>query len=337
MRRKYLIALVTAALFLVAAIGAGPLLAKERSSPELRGAFSKIDDYFLQRFSQSVSTRLSPNGASAEPESAPAEWASSEPAGRVEALSLHYAAEDGLSLAAGKYTPAFGVSASLAPLSMAAEISREFDQKGRLGLGAAWQFAGAGQHRLSLDSFFAESDLLNPATWRADGPEKANEGRYLSEVQHFSAVLNGEFQAAFDGLSYQIAIHYQESSDENMVQEYGYAAALHGEFIEAENFALHPVLEIAGLEDRGDAPLDRRYLTLGVTGEQGPWNLSLTYSGRNAEVSAEPEETSDDNMLHLSLRHATEDGTVTEFGHRLDSSAGGSIVQNLTFRVSWPL
>ncbi|MBR46869.1 MAG: hypothetical protein CMM31_10415, partial [Rhodospirillaceae bacterium] len=120
-------------------------------------------------------------------------------------------------------------------------------------------------------------------------------------------------------------------------QEYGYAAALPGEFIEAENFALHPVLEIAGLEDRGDAPLDRRYLTLGVTGEQGPWNLSLTYSDRNAEVSAEPEETIDDNMLHLSLRHATEDGTVTEFGHRLDSSAGGSIVQNVTFRVSWPL
>jgi len=336
MRRIHLIALVTAMPLLVTSIGANPLLADERTAPELRDAFSKIDDYFLQRFNQSASSRLSPDRASAHPESASAHWAAGEPGGHVETLSLHYQ-QDGLSLAAGNYTPAFGVSAARAPLSLAAGISQEYDQKGRLGLGAAWHFAGAGQHRLSLDSFFAESDLLNPANWQADGPEQANEGPYLSEVRHFSAVLDGEFQAVLDGLSYQFAIRYQESGDESTVQEYGYVAALHGDFVQAEDFTIHPILEIAGLEDRGDVPLDRRYLTLGVTGEQGPWNLSLTYSGRDAEVGAEPAEPSDDNMLHLSLRHATEDGTVTELGHRMDSSTSGSIVQNLTFRVSWPL
>ncbi len=70
-----------------------------------------------------------------------------------------------------------------------------------------------------------------------------------------------------------------------------------------------------------------------LPGKQGTWNLSLTYSKPNLEVCGEPAEPKEGRIIHLSLRHITEDGKVTEFGHRSKYNTLSNAIQNLAYRV----
>jgi hypothetical protein len=344
MRLLRQIALRIALAIFIAGANAKPILADDLPSKHASGgsggetlslgdSFSQFESYFYQRFADATATRRVAAAAKRSPAAAPENWAAGETPGHFEALSVHYAS-DGLELAAGNYAPTFGVSAALAPLSLAAGLSREHEQKGRLGIGAAWHFPGAGEHRLSLGSYFAESRLLSAAGSEGENLLAGGEP-YVTELRHLSAALDGQV-TPLEGLSYQLALRYQEWGEESVVREYGYIAALYGDVSPFEGIEIHPIVEIAGLEDSGDAALNRHFLTLGLSGDHGPWNLSLTYSGRETRIGDEPETLDEDRLLHLSLRHSSEDGTTAEIGHRIDSTNGVDIISNLNIRLFWP-
>ncbi len=99
---------------------------------------------------------------------------------------------------------------------------------------------------------------------------------------------------------------------------------------------LAPFLEYSHFDDDGDAQTEWRYLTFGVAGDHGPWNLSLTYSGRDAEAN-DPDEPVDKPRLRQLLLHYTfQDGATVNLSHQRDGD-GIDVIESMSFRMAFPL
>jgi hypothetical protein len=310
----------------------------------LSGVFSDRESYFLRRFAQALLTSHAPISAPARQAKAPEFWASGGRPGHVETLSLHYRI-DRLSFTAGKYTPSFGVSAKLAPHSLAAGISLEYEQKGRLGFGGAWDIGGSGEHALSLNTYFLESRLLNAADWQNESAPA--ETKKVSDLRHVSAAFDGEIATPLDSLFYHVAARYQESDEVSASREFGYVAALHSAIEVAGGAVFGPVVEFVYLDDNGEVGLVQHFLTFGVTGELGPWNLSLTYSAWDLTPDDPAAAEQTQSLRQFLLRYRFDDGATLDFGHRSDASGsssngsggggGDALNINMSFRVTIPL
>jgi len=303
----------------------------------LADVFHHANSYFQQRFvktvSQSPERAAQPARQSNAQANAPENWASGEGGGRVERLALHYDGAE-LSLAAGKYTPSFGVSPELAPSAYSGEFKHEYEQKGRVGFGGTWQISrgAAGTHALSLNSFVLESPLLNISAWQNPDQSAPAETREIHTLRHLSAALDGKTEPPLPNLSYHLATRYQSSGEESETTEFGYVAALHGEIKLADGTIIDPLVEYSHFDDDGEVSLQRQYLTFGVISDHGPWNVSLTYSGRDSMPDDAASETDRRRLRQLMLRYAFEDGSTLDFGHRRDTAA-----KTLNVRFAIPL
>lgn len=315
-------------------------IGENRAQPALSDIFNHTDDYFQRRFVQAQSlgpARAAPPARhSKAPEdwaNAPENWAAGEGGGYVEQLSLHYESGD-LSLSAGKYTPSFGVSPELAPSAFSTEFKHEYEQNGRVGFGGTWQIADddAGAHALSLNSYFLESPLLNVSAWQNSDQAAPAEAREIHSLRHLLAALDGETAPPLPNFSYHLATRYQLSGEESETSELGYVVALHSEIELADGTSLDPLVEYAYFNNGGEVSLQRQYLTFGVAGGHGPWNLTLSYSGRDSMPDDPALETDRQRLRQLMLRYAFEDGSTVDFGHRRDTAA-----KALNVRFNFPL
>ncbi|MBT3926596.1 MAG: hypothetical protein HOF33_06380 [Rhodospirillaceae bacterium] len=303
------------------------------AQPALADVFHHSGSYFQRRFMQAVSQSPERAAQPARHINSPEDWAAGEGGGRVERLALHYDSGE-LSLAAGKYTPSFGVSPELAPSAFSTEFKHEYDQKGRVGFGGAWRIADgdAGAHALSLNSYFIESPLLNVSTWQNPDQTAPAEAREIHSLRHLSAALDGETAPPLPNFSYHLATRYQISGEESEMNEFGYVVALHSEIKLADGTSLDPLVEYAYFDNDGAVSLQRQYLTFGVAGDRGPWNLTLTYSGRDSMPDDPALETDRQRLRQLMLRYAFEDGSTLDFGHRRDTAS-----KTLNVRFAIPL
>lgn len=356
--------LLIATPFLVAALGAAETSANptnpdsrasgvaSRETPELVNFFSNPGKYFLQRFVQAASSRMNQlvqTARLAQPSSTAKKtppvdnFAFGEDSGPMGSLSLHYEGDD-LSLSAGKYSPSFGISPAFAANAFSAEFTREYEQNGRVGLGGAWEFDAGGEsrHALSLNSYFFESALLNSAAWQSEYQSTPAETLGISTLRSLSAALDGGIEPSLPNLSYHLAARYQswgeagEAGDGNVTEELGYVAALHGKIKLANGTIIDPVLEYAHFDDDGQLRLERQYLTLGITGDQGPWNMSLIYSSRDSKPLDPLAEHERQRLFQLMLRYDFADGSTVDLGHRRDG-AGDTASKNLNVRFDFPL
>jgi len=344
----------------IAAMGAGETVGNPTERPigdahsgtaGLSDFFSDPVNYFLQRFVQAASLGADQMAQTARQSNASEtvasginwqvedNWAAGGGGEQAESFSLHYES-DGLSLAAGRYTPSFGVSLELAPGAFSADYTREYEDNGRVGFGGVWQISDGdlGRHALSLNSYFFESALLDGSAWRNEYQSVPVETPESGALRNLSAALDGGVAPPLPNLFYHFAARYQSWGESSEREEFGYVAALHGEIELANGALFDPVLEYARFDENGEMRLDRQYLTFGVTGDHGPWNMSMTYSGRDSKPAeaASKTETDRQRLIQLMLRYVFQDGATIDLGHRRDG-AGDTATQNLNVRFAFPL
>ncbi len=239
---------------------------------------------------------------------------------------------------AGNYSPSFGVSPELAPSAFSVEFADEYEERGRVGFGGAWQFidGDSGRHALSLHTYAVESEILNASSWQNTGDNAPTVMPEFGTLSHFSAALDGGIPSLLPKLSYHIAARHQAWGEESVTDEFGYVAALHGKIELTGGMNLDPYLEYAHFDDDGDAQTKWRYLTFGVAGERGPWNLSLTYSGRDAQANDPDKPVDKQRLRQLLLRYTFLDGATVNLSHQRDG-AGIDAIESMSFRVAVPL
>ena len=236
------------------------------------------------------------------------------------------------SLYGGKFNLPFGVGWDLAPGVYGTDVAEGFyEQVERIGGGGAVNFGGDGiggegfgQHRLSAQTYFADTTFLSESALKNRGRARESDGG-VSNTEDFSSVAfsldGGGFPGAPLDLNYHLGVMYQGRGEGDPEDELGFAAALHGGIELAEGVTLEPILEYVHFDNAGGARLDRDIFTAGFGLSHGPWNAAFSYSG----VFTDPDDPADDldvNQFQVSAGYAFDFGLDFDLGYKFVEEEG---------------
>lgn len=252
----------------------------------------------------------------------------------VDALDLRYSG-DAFSLYAGKFDPAFGSAFNWAPGPHGADVSLDYQQVERIGLGGDVNFGrifGGDDHVLSFAAFTADRTELSRSLFTDRGRLRLEDGGVgnTQGLKSMTLSLDGQSEA---GWTYSLGVRRlaagegDETAETAAVVGATYAWRV-GEF---DATAFGEVVGVDGADGvRGGK---RSYYTVGGSLQRGAWTGSSTLSGRHdGDVIG----GGDYDQLELTIGRTLAEGLSLEGGVEFrrtdgDTVPGGSIRLVWTF------
>lgn len=242
----------------------------------------------------------------------------------VEQLFLQYAG-DGFALKAGKFNPAFGVAWDLAPGIYGVDFAEDYELTEKVGFGADVTLGDetTGEHTLSAATYFADTSVLSQSFLTSRGETRIGSSgpSNTEDFSSFAVSLGSEGLPALGGMGYSLGIAHQAAGVGNTDDETSYAAAIFGSVALSDSVAWEPLAEYIRQENAGATIADRDYLTLGSAFLYGPWNLSLSYTGRNLDPNTAGTSDVDDTLLQVSGGYEFDNGVTADLGYRFSEEA----------------
>lgn len=242
----------------------------------------------------------------------------------VEQLFLSYQGE-GFGLKAGKFNPAFGVAWDKAPGIYGVDFAEDYELTERIGLGGDVTFGteAAGDHTVSVATFFADTSILSQSFLNSRGETRRGSGG-LSNTEDFSSFsvsLDSESVPALGGLGYTLGIAQQDGGVGTREDETSYVAGVFGSFEVADGITLEPIIEYVYQDNDAGTIADQDYFTIGNAVLVGPWNVSLSYTARNTDANVAGTADVEDELFQASAGYAFENGLTADLGYRFSEEA----------------
>ncbi|NKB54841.1 MAG: porin [Alphaproteobacteria bacterium] len=240
----------------------------------------------------------------------------------VEDLFVEYA-DGAFGAKAGKLNVGFGVAWDIAPGVFGTDFGEDgYEISERIGVIGNYTFASeqAGEHRVSVGSFFLDTTILSQSTLRGRGDTRKRDGG-VSNTEDFSS-----FVVAVDGgkipklgnLAYHAAYLHQASGVGDTADESAVALALYTSAAVAGGITVSPLVEYVHQEDAaGVADRDIDFLTLAAQAEWNGFNLAVAWTGRRTDAAADQ----DDYQFQVSAGYAFDFGLTFDVGWRIADEA----------------
>lgn len=236
----------------------------------------------------------------------------------AEQLFIEFA-PGGFSLIAGKFNPAFGAAWDRAPGVYGTDFAEDYELVERIGFGGSVDFGEGdwGEHSLTAATFFADTTFMSGSAFKSRGRTNESDGGVSNteDFSSFSISLDSEEVPALGGLGYTLGFLRQEGGEGDPEDETGYVLGLFGSY-ELGAVTAEPILEWAHFENTGGAEEDTDYLTAGVAFLHGPWNLSISYTGRFTDPDDPITDDVDDMLFQASAGYEFDCGLTADIGYR---------------------
>jgi hypothetical protein len=237
----------------------------------------------------------------------------------IEQLFLQYSG-DNFNVIAGKFNPVFGAAWDRAPGIYGVDFAEDYEITERIGFGADVSFGSetSGEHTVSASTFFADTSFLAQTFINSRGQPRIGDGgpSNTEDFSSFAVSVDSESVPALGGLGYTLGISHQAEGRGNTDDQLGLAAGLFGSFDLTERVTFEPIVEYVYLQNAGATVADTDYLTVGGAVLHGPWNVSLSYTGRNMDPNTAGTADVEDHLFQASTGYAFENGLTADFGYR---------------------
>lgn len=217
----------------------------------------------------------------------------------------------------GKYNPPFGVAWDSAPGIYGVDFAEEYELTERIGLGGSVTAGNeeGGSHTLSGNLFFLDTTFLSESAINNRGRTTKEDGGVSNteSLDSFSITLDGEDMPFAPGVSYTLGVERQAAGEGDPADELGFVAGLYGAFDLTPEVSIEPIVEYVHLSNAEGQEQTRQYVTAGAALLQGPWNLSLSYTG----LFTDPEEQSsvNDTLFQISAGYGFDFGLGLDVGY----------------------
>ncbi|MEL7444214.1 MAG: hypothetical protein AAGK02_00180 [Pseudomonadota bacterium] len=205
----------------------------------------------------------------------------------VRKLFAEFDVTDDLSVHAGKTTPSFAFFSLRVPGMYGNEYSREIELIERVSLGAdyTFDFADAGEHKLSATSFYQDTTILSDSLFASRGQTNLTDGG-ASNTESFESVaiaLEGTKIPALPDFTYKLAYLHEARGNGDVADENGFLFGAIQSVDLKEYGKLDLLGEFAYLSNFEGSADDIMYVSGASTYSFGPWRgvLSGTYRPRN--------------------------------------------------------
>jgi len=237
----------------------------------------------------------------------------------IEQLFLQYAG-DNFTVIAGKFNPVFGVAWDRAPGIYGVDFAEDYEITERIGFGADYTFGSetSGEHTVSASTFLADTSFLAQTFINSRGQPRIGDGgpSNTEDFSSFAVSLDSESVPALGGLGYTLGVSHQGEGRGDADDQLGLAVGVFGSFDITDDLVFEPVVEYVILENAGGTVADTDYYTVGGALLHGPWNVSLSYTGRNMDPNTAGAADVEDHLFQASTGYAFENGLTADFGYR---------------------
>lgn len=179
-----------------------------------------------------------------------------------------------LHLYGGKIHPRFGMGWYSTPGLYGSDLAEEYELQEKLGFGIRADIRTLGRHRLTLETFQADTSFLSgtlvPGPQPGDPQVKRQARRSLESggvsntgsLDSFAAALSSRRLPGLEGLTTDIGWAMQKASPLDVRDEYSWVAGATWQFPLTKATSLAPLAEFTSIKGQAGANRDTDYLTL---------------------------------------------------------------------------
>ncbi|MEO1134464.1 MAG: hypothetical protein AAFX40_17395 [Cyanobacteria bacterium J06639_1] len=238
----------------------------------------------------------------------------------VRSLFMKYAANDNLSLHAGKFTPSFSFASFEIPGMYGNSYNREIELIERVGFGAEYTFnAGAsGRHTLSASTFFDDTSILSDSLALGSlsrGRNRLEDGgaSNTESFESFAVSLEGSDISRLPGFTYKLAYLHEAAGRGDVADEDGFLVAAMQSFQLGDGKSLTLIGEVAPLWNFEGSADNIIYTSAGLVYRANPWLAILSGTSRSRDLASGG--TFEDYTVQISVEYDLGHGTSIALAH----------------------
>ena len=226
----------------------------------------------------------------------------------VEEIQFNYK-KDSFVLFAGQFNPSFGWAWEKNAGVYGTDLCEDYEMTDKIGAGASVKLGPDSKHRLTFNTFFADTSFLSDTTHK-DTEALSKEDGGVSNTEDFSSYsisLEGEIIEHF---GYQLSHRILAAGKGDKNDEKGYSASLEYSLEFSKDYRLIPFVEYASFDSYEGSENDAEYLTGSLSLEISSFNISAAYTSRNFEGK----DAISDYQYQFSAGYAFDSGFSADLG-----------------------
>lgn len=230
----------------------------------------------------------------------------------------------GVRLFGGKFDAPFGTAWDRAPGIWGVDFAEDYEVVERLGGGAEFTLPeiGLGQHTLSAAVFLADTSVLSESIFTNRGRTRRSTAgpSNTGDPESFSLALDSENIPGLAATAFHVSFRHQAPGRGDFGHENGVAVGLQHTFQLGEGRTLTNLIEGVYLDHADAGPDNLYYFTSGGVLQDGPWNLSVSYTGRKTDVRGAGDFT--DHLFQATGGYRFDNGVTLDAGYRFSEESG---------------
>jgi hypothetical protein len=224
----------------------------------------------------------------------------------------------------GKFDAPFGTAWDAAPGIWGADFAEDYELAERLGGGVeiALPDIGFGQHSLTATVFLADTSVLSESIFVNRGRTRLASGgpSNTGNPDSFSLTLDSENIPGLPATKFHMSVRHQAPGRGDFGYENGIAVGLQRTFQLGEGRTLTEIVEGVYLDNADAGPGTRYYITGGGVLQDGPWNVSVSYTNRTSNVPGAGDTA--DHLFQATGGRSFENGMTLNGGYRFAEEDG---------------
>lgn len=220
---------------------------------------------------------------------------------------------------AGKFNPAFGIAWDYGRGIWSEDFAEDYEITEKVGFGGSYtlETPNAGNHTLTVSTFFADTSFLSQSTITGRGEVDLSDGgaSNTEDFSSFVASVDGENAGGIENLSYHVAVRHLAEADVSVggEDEEGFAANVRYTLPVCEAVKSDVLLEYANLSHVDGGGDDAQYYTASVVNTiHDKWNVTVGATKRDTDVSGGAD--TEDYLMQLSGGYDFGNGLTAEVG-----------------------